>query len=82
MRKYTELSKTEYDNVLQEKYGSDVTLVDMGDGTYQVLKFVGYEDGDPEYECDDTYPCAHDIGTNEDCVSGIAVKGINGVIFS
>lgn len=81
MKKYTEMTKTEYDNVLQEKYGYGVKVFDMGDGTYRVMKFVGYEDGDPEYECDDAYPKAYDMseGTFDE---GVVVEGIDGVVFA
>lgn len=83
MRKYTEMSKTEYDSVLRAKYGVGVSVVDMGDGTYQIMRFVGYEDGDPEYECSDSYPKAY--GANEDVpneMDAVSVEGIDGVVFA
>lgn len=80
MKKYTQMSKTEYDNVLHESYGAGVHVVDMGDGTYRVMKFVGYEDGDAEFEFDDSYPVAYPI---DDAApdEGIVVEGIEGVVF-
>lgn len=78
-KKYTEMSKTEYDHVLSEQFGRGVQVVDMGGGDARVMRFIGYEDGDPEFEMSDAYPKAisEDVATG-----GVKVAGFEGVVFA
>lgn len=79
VKKYTEMNKAEYDSALSERFGCGVQIVDMGGGDIRVMRFVGYEDGDPEYEMNEAYPKA--VAESE-ADGGVKVAGIEGVVFS